>query len=71
MYREAARVAGVPRAYIRDTADVLRLRALRQQQQQQQQQAQQQNAQMQSMGKVAPLVSAMQQGQQQASPRAA
>jgi hypothetical protein len=62
-YREAARVAGVPRAYIRDTADVLQMRRLRQQQQAQMQQAQMQNERMSSMGRVAPLVSAMQEGQ--------
>ena len=65
MYAEAARVAGVPRAYIRDTVDVMKLRQARQQQQAQQQQMQQQNERMQAMGKVAPLVGAMQQGQGQ------
>lgn len=63
MYAEAARVSGVPRAYVRDVTDVLKMRQARRQQQAQQQQMQQQNEHMQSLGRVAPLVSAVQQGQ--------
>jgi hypothetical protein len=63
MFTDAARVAGVPRAFIRDVANVLHMRRVRKQQEQAMQQAQMQNERMQSMGRVAPLVSAMQQGQ--------
>jgi hypothetical protein len=62
LIRALAERQGVPRAYIRDVNAMTRLRYARSQQQAALQQAQLQNESMASLGRVAPLVSAMQQG---------
>jgi hypothetical protein len=59
-FRHAAEVAGIPRAYIRDMRDVVQMRQLRAQQAAALQQAQMQNESLSSMGRVAPLVEALQ-----------
>lgn len=59
-YRDAADVAGVPRAIVRDVRDVRRMRLARAEQAQALQQAEEQRQNMQSLGRVAPLVKAVQ-----------
>jgi hypothetical protein len=60
-FRHAAEVQGIPRAYIRDMREVVKMRAARAQQAAALQQAQMQNESLTAMGRVAPLIDTMQQ----------